>query len=90
MGKLYFKQYTKKNKKDKFGIKELKLCISPCYTIAIKIYAGKKAKNVQNVGSIEITVVMELVELYLDCGRTLYVDNWYLAFSWQNFYNRRR
>jgi hypothetical protein len=27
-----------KNKKDRFGIKEFKLYIFPCYTIAIKIY----------------------------------------------------
>eukprot|EP00102_Acyrthosiphon_pisum_P013545 XP_008183155.1 PREDICTED: piggyBac transposable element-derived protein 4-like [Acyrthosiphon pisum] len=35
MGRLSFKQYIK-SKRDRFGIKEFKLCIPPCYTIAIK------------------------------------------------------
>ncbi|KAE9522962.1 hypothetical protein AGLY_016593 [Aphis glycines] len=36
MGRLAFKQYIK-NKRDRFGVKEFKLCIPPCYTIALKI-----------------------------------------------------
>ncbi|CAI6371956.1 unnamed protein product [Macrosiphum euphorbiae] len=73
MGRLAFKQYIK-NKRDRFGVKEFKLCIPPCYTIALKIYAGKEASPESSVGT---KIVMELGEPFLDCGRTLYVDNWY-------------
>lgn len=50
------------------------MCISPCYTIALKLYAGKEAST---ENSVRTKIVMELGESYLDCGRTLYVDNWY-------------
>lgn len=67
MGRLSFKQFIK-NKRDRFGIKEFKLYIPPCYTIALKIYAGKGASTENSVGT---KIVMELGEPYLDCGRTL-------------------
>jgi len=73
MGRLSFKQYIK-NKRDRFGIKEFKLCIPPCYTIALKVYAGKEAVVDESVGT---KIVMTLGDPYFDCGRTLYVDNWY-------------
>ncbi|KAF0687698.1 piggyBac transposable element-derived protein 4-like, partial [Aphis craccivora] len=73
MGRLSFKQYIK-NKRDRFGIKEFKLCIPPCYTIALKVYAGKEASTEESVGT---KIVMELGNPYFDCGRTLFVDNWY-------------
>jgi len=73
MGRLSFKQYIK-NKRDRFGIKEFKLCIPPCYTIALKVYAGKEASIEESVGT---KIVMELGNPYFDCGRTLFVDNWY-------------
>ncbi|XP_050063121.1 piggyBac transposable element-derived protein 4-like [Aphis gossypii] len=76
MGRLAFKQYIK-NKRDRFGIKEFKLCISPCYTIAMKVYCGKEVNNMLNVGNVGSNVVMELAEPYLDNGRTIFVDNWY-------------
>ncbi|KAE9526178.1 hypothetical protein AGLY_013809 [Aphis glycines] len=76
MGRLAFKQYIK-NKRDRFGIKEFKLCISPCYTIAMKVYCGKEVSNILNVGNVGSNIVMELAEPYLDNGRTIFVDNWY-------------
>lgn len=76
MGRLAFKQYIQ-NKRDRFGIKEFKLCISPCYTIAMRVYCGKEVDNMLNVGNVGSNVVMELAEPYLDNGRTVYVDNWY-------------
>jgi len=62
------------NKRDRFGIKEFKLCIPPCYSIAIKVYAGKEAVVDDSVGT---NIAMTLGDPYFDCGRTLYVDNWY-------------
>lgn len=75
MGRLAIKQYIQ-NKRDRFGIKEFKLCIFPCYTIAIKIYCGKE-KNISDVRNVGSNVVMKLAKPYLDNDRTLYVDNWY-------------
>ncbi|KAL4134748.1 hypothetical protein QTP88_006465 [Uroleucon formosanum] len=86
MGRLSFKQYIK-NKKSRFGIKLFKLCISPCYTLAIKVYAGKEANAELNVGS---KIVLELSEPYLDCGRTLYVDNWYISIELAESLNSRQ
>jgi len=76
MGRLAFKQYIQ-NKRDRFGIKEFKLCISPFYTIAMKVYCGKEVDNMLNVGNVGSSIVMELAKPYLDNGRTIYVDNWY-------------
>lgn len=50
MGRLSFKQYIK-NKRNKFGIKLFKLCIHPCYTLAVEVYCGKEANSNLNVGS---------------------------------------
>lgn len=86
IGRLSFKQYIK-NKKSKFGIKLFKLCISPCYTLAIKVFAGKEANAELNVGS---KIVLELSEPYLDCGRTLYVDNWYTSIELAESLNDRQ
>jgi hypothetical protein len=76
MSRLAFKQYIQ-NKRDRFGIKEFKLCISFCYTIAMQVYCGKEVDNMLNVGNVGSSVVMELAEPYLDNGRTVYVDDWY-------------
>lgn len=86
MGRLSFKQYIK-NKKSRFGIKLFKLCISLSNTLAIKVYAGKEANAELNVGS---KIVLELSEPYLDCGRTLYVDNWYTSIELAESLNDRQ
>jgi len=64
MGRLAFKQYIK-NKRDSFGIKEFKLCISPCYTIAMKVYCGKEVSNMLNIENVGSNIVMELAERFL-------------------------
>lgn len=73
MGRLLFKQYIK-NKSHKYGVKIFKLCVPPCYTLAMKVYAGKEAD--QNI-SVSAKVVIDLAAEYLNFGRTMYVDNWY-------------
>lgn len=86
MDRLSFKQYIK-NKKSRFGIKLFKLCTAPCYTLAIKVYAGKEANAELNVGS---KIVLELSEPYLDRGRILYVDNWYTSIELAELLNSRQ
>lgn len=67
-------QYIK-NKRDRFGIKEFKY-ISPCYTIAMKVYCGKSVDNIFYIGNVGNNVVMELAKPYLENGRSIFVDNW--------------
>lgn len=38
------------------------------------MYSGKESSVIQSVGT---KVFVELSEPYSDCGRTLFVDNWY-------------
>jgi len=75
MGRLLFKQYIK-NKSHKYGVKIFKLCVPPCYTLAMKVYAGKETD--QNI-SVSAKVVLDLAAEYLNFGRTMYVDNWYTS-----------
>lgn len=86
MGRLSFKQYIK-NKRNKFGIKLFKLCIHPCYTLAVKVYCGKEANPDFNVGS---KIVQELSEPFLNCGRTLVVDNWYASVELAELLNSKQ
>ena len=72
-GRIYFKQYIP-NKKHKFGIKLFKLCAKGGYTSKIEVYCGKVNDK---SGSVAETVVMKLMDGFLDCGRRLYCDNWY-------------
>jgi len=74
-GRLFFKQYLK-NKRHKYGIKLFKLCMPPNYTINLKVYAGKEVTPETRVSS---KVVMELIDPYLNFGRTLIIDNWYTS-----------
>lgn len=67
MGRLSFKQYTKK-KRNKLVIKFFKLCINPCYILAVKVYCGEEAYP-DFVGS---KIVQELSEPFLNCSQTLW------------------
>lgn len=75
-GRLAFRQYIK-NKRHKFGIKLFKLCIEDGYTYDFKIYCGAEKTNTTN--SVPTSIVMGLCENLLDCGRTIYVDNYYTS-----------
>lgn len=86
MGRLSFKQYIK-NKRNKFGIKLFKLCIHPCYTLAVKVYCGKEATSDFNVSS---KIVQELSEPFLNFGRSLVVDNWYTSVELAELLNRQQ
>lgn len=74
-GRLKFKQYIK-NKRHKFGIKLYKLCLQNGYTYNIKVYCGNDKGA---IGNASFNVVFSLMENLLDCGRTLYTDNYYTS-----------
>lgn len=76
-GRLKFKQYLP-GKAHKYGIKLYKLCDSSGYTYNVNVYSGKSDRS---EGDQATTVVMRLMERYLDVGRTLCTDNFYTSLT---------
>lgn len=74
-GRLLFRQYLPK-KSHKYGVKLFKLCDKSAYTYHVKIYAGKGSNNTPEY-LMGTSVVLELMEPFLNSGSTLYVDNYY-------------
>lgn len=74
-GRLLFRQYLP-GKSHKYGIKIYKLCDPLGYTFRLKVYAGKNDPTTGE-GRHSDKVVMELLENYLNEGRTLVTDNFY-------------
>lgn len=76
-GRVSFRQYMK-GKASKYGIQVFKVCTSSSYTLRTLVYTGKgsipKSKN--GVGYV---VVMNLVGQYLNCGRRIYLDNYFTS-----------
>lgn len=75
LGRLVFGQFIK-NKKHRYGIKIDKLCAKDHYTLDYKIYAGHDRSA---EGPVAVKVVMEFMEPYMNCGRTLFTDSWYTS-----------
>jgi len=46
-----------------------------CYTLAMKVFAGKEVDQNISVSS----KVVDLAAEYLNFGHTMYVDNWYIS-----------
>lgn len=78
LGRLLFCQYNKQ-KRHRYGIKIFKLCSEPCYTLKFKVYAGKEKQFTSQYPSVSKNIVLDLMDGYLDFGRTLVVDNWYTS-----------
>jgi len=79
-GRLSFRQYIP-SKASRFGIKFFVLCdCATGYVLNFIIYTGKTTEYVPHphVG-ISGSLVMTLMEPYLDRGHTLYIDNWYTS-----------
>ena len=75
-GPLSFRVYNP-DKPDKFGMKVFELCDSAsAYCSNLEFYTGKK--EVSSHGA-TFDVVNRLIQPYLGCGRTLYVDNYYTS-----------
>jgi len=72
-GRLSFRQYVP-GKAHKYGVKLFKLCDPSGYTYDIIIYSGKTDTRQDDLPS---TVVMKLMDKYLNVGRTLCTDNFY-------------
>lgn len=75
-GRLLFKQYLP-GKSHKYGVKIYKVCSTTGYTFKVKVYAGKSDVTAQEGHADK--VVFDLLENYLNEGRTLYADNFYTS-----------
>ena len=73
-GRLSFRQYIP-GKAHKYGCKLYKLCTPDSYTWNIEIYDGN-ILSLSSFGHAE-SIVIALSEKLLDCGRTVYGDNFY-------------
>ena len=75
-GPLSFRVYNP-DKPDKFGIKLFELCDSKtAYCCKLDFYTGKRESSPRGA---TFDVVDGLISPYLECGRTLYVDNYYTS-----------
>ncbi|XP_026819020.1 piggyBac transposable element-derived protein 4-like [Rhopalosiphum maidis] len=78
-GRLIFRQYLP-NKSSKYGIKLYKLCDSIGYTYKIIVHSGKDSNlSLQTNFPAAGKVVMELMDGYLNEGRTSIIDNFYTS-----------
>lgn len=78
-GRLIFRQYIP-NKSHRYGVKLFKLCSVDGYTWGLKVYTGKSASGERETGLAKC-VCVELAELLLNQGRTLYIDNFYTSYD---------
>lgn len=83
--RLSFKQFIK-NKHQRYGVR-VKICAPPCYTLGMKIYAGKNEVQGKNLSK---NVVMDFSSPYLDHGRVLYTDNFYSSVDLAEELNRKK
>lgn len=79
--------YTK-NKKARYGIKFYELRIPNEYVLNIEIYKGKINPNARTVDqTFKIySLVLKLMDSYLDRGHYLFMDNYYNCFNLQKNY----
>ncbi|XP_030747681.1 piggyBac transposable element-derived protein 4-like [Sitophilus oryzae] len=87
-GRLFFRQYIK-NKKHKYGIKLYELCESAGMVLKIKVYCGKSEPTENDLGH-AASVVLHLMEKYLDKGYILYTDNFYNSVGLTNNMTARK
>ena len=76
-GRLMFRQYIP-GKRHKYGVKIYMLCATSGYVWNALVYSGK-SDPISGLGHSE-SVVLKLIEKRLDCGHTLFVDNFYTSF----------
>lgn len=75
-GRLVFRVYNK-SKSNPYGVKLYKVCTTSGYTLKIDIYGGKKMHDVkEDIGKTH-SLVLKLLNGYLNQNRILYCDNFY-------------
>jgi len=81
-GRLSFRQYIK-NKKARYRIKFYELCTPDGYVLNIEMYKGKTNVNATTIGQTSKidSLVLRLMDPYLDMGHSLFMDNYYNSFN---------
>lgn len=74
-GRIVLKQYIKQ-KRHKYGMKIFKLYSALGYTLAFKIYGGKKTDVEKTTPT---NVVLSLCKSIFGKGHTICTDNWYTS-----------
>ena len=86
-GRLVFRQYIK-NKRHKYGVKFFELCIDDGLVMKVQIYSGMKLTDTESLGQTG-SIVLHLMERYLDKGYHLFTDNWYNSVSLTEYMSKR-
>lgn len=80
-GRLSFRQYMK-GKKAKYGVKFYSVCTTDGYLLNLRIYSGKSSET-NGISKLE-TLVLYLLDPYLDRGHHVFMDNFYNSLSLSN------
>lgn len=88
-GRLKFRVYIK-NKKSKYGIKFYELCSKDGFVLNIEIYKGKSNRDDARGGSKLNSLVLRLLEPFLDKGHHIYLDNFYNSVGLSKMLLRRK
>ena len=86
-GRLVFRQYIK-NKRHKYGVKFIELCTDDGLVLKIQIYYGTKFPDTESLGQTG-SIILHLMEPYLNKGYHLLTDNWYNSVSLTEYMSKR-
>ena len=84
-GRLVFRQYIKRHK---YGVKFFELCTDDGLVMKVQIYSGTKLTDTESLGQTG-SIVLHLMEPYLDKGYHLFTDNWYNSVSLTEYMSKR-
>ncbi|KAJ8942605.1 hypothetical protein NQ314_010026 [Rhamnusium bicolor] len=77
------------NKKSKYGIKFYELCSSDGFVLNMEIYKGNNNSDARK-NSKANSLVLRLMEPYLDKGHHLYIDNFYTSLQLSECLQKRK
>lgn len=77
-GRLHFRQYIP-SKRHRYGVKLFKLCDPNGYTYRLSVYTGQNFTNLDKNRGLAEKVVLQLLNDYLNIGRTVITDNFYTS-----------
>ena len=86
-GRLVFRQYIK-NKRHKYGVKFFELCSDDGLVMKVQIYSGTKLTDTESLGQTG-SIVLHLMEPYLDKGYHLFTNNWYNSVSLTEYMSKK-
>ena len=82
-----FRQYIK-NKRHNYSVKFFELCLNNGLVLKIQIYSGTKLTDTESLGQTG-SIVLRLMEPYLNKSYRLFTDNWYNSVSLTEYMSKR-